>query len=122
MIGIAAWSPLVVTPPFKGPPKIAAYLEHMEYITDLVGVDHVGFGMDISEGMTKEHFLASRVTHPDLYACEYEERHPEGLENPRKLINITRGLVSKGYSDSDIEKIMGGNFFRICKQGWKKLI
>ncbi len=53
MIGIAAWSPLVLNPPIKDPPPIEAFLEHMDYISNLVGVDHIGIGIDISEGMSK---------------------------------------------------------------------
>ncbi len=39
--------------------------------------------------------------------------YPKDLESITKLPMVTRGLVHRGYSDSDIEKILGGNFLRV---------
>jgi membrane dipeptidase len=39
-----------------------------------------------------------------------------GIESPEEWPNITRGLVSRGYSDQDIEKILGGNALRVIKE------
>jgi len=41
---------------------------------------------------------------------------PAGLENVSKLPNITRELVRRGYSESRIKKILGGNFMRVFKE------
>ena len=38
------------------------------------------------------------------------------IESPEEWPNITRGLVSRGYSDEDIKKILGGNALRVIKQ------
>ena len=40
----------------------------------------------------------------------------EGIESPEEWRNITRGLVSRGYSDEEIEKIIGGNALGIIEQ------
>jgi len=34
------------------------------------------------------------------------------------LVNITRGLISRGYSDQEVEKVLGGNFLRVFKRVW----
>ena len=39
-----------------------------------------------------------------------------GIENPGEWPNIVRGLVSRGYSDQEIEKIVGGNALRLAKK------
>jgi membrane dipeptidase len=36
-----------------------------------------------------------------------------GIENPGEFPNITRGLVKRGYSEKDIQKIIGGSALRI---------
>jgi membrane dipeptidase len=41
---------------------------------------------------------------------------PEGLEHTGKLVNITAELFKRGYKDSDIKKILGGNFLRVFKK------
>lgn len=52
---------------------------------------------------------------------EYEEvPFVKGLENPTEASwNIIRWLVKKGYSEGDIEKVIGGNTLRVLKQNWK---
>ena len=40
----------------------------------------------------------------------------EGIESPEEWPNIVRGLVSRGYSDEDVAKIVGGNAMRITEQ------
>jgi membrane dipeptidase len=43
----------------------------------------------------------------------------QGLENPTEgSKNILRWLVKHGYSDEDIEKVMGGNAMRILREVW----
>lgn len=66
-------------------------LDHFDY---LVGADHVGIGSDY-DGMRQP---------------------PAGLEDVSKMPNITRGLVSRGYSEDEIVKILGGNFLRVFKE------
>jgi len=43
----------------------------------------------------------------------------EGIESPEEWPNITRGLVSRGYSDQEIEKIVGGNALKIMERTLK---
>ena len=38
------------------------------------------------------------------------------LDDPAKFIEITRGLVQRGYSDAAIEKILGDNFLRVFRE------
>jgi len=82
------------------PPFVAAenatlddMLNHIGHIVKLVGADHVGLGSDY-DGIGST---------------------PTGLEDVSKMINITRGLVARGYSDEDIIKILGGNYLRVMK-------
>ncbi len=67
--------------------------DHMEYIIKLAGIDHVGLGGDF-DGIT--------IT-------------PKVLTDVTKYPMITKELVRRGYSEKDIDKIMGGNFIRVYK-------
>jgi membrane dipeptidase len=69
-------------------------LNHIDHIVKLVGADHVGIGSDF-DGIGST---------------------PIGLEDVSKMVNITRGLVHRGYSDEDIIKILGGNYLRVFQQ------
>ncbi|MEJ2053215.1 MAG: dipeptidase [Calditrichaceae bacterium] len=75
-------------------PGVSAVVDHIEYVINLVGEDYVGLGSDYC-GMSIP---------------------PAGLENVSKLPNITRELVRRGYSESTIKKILGGNFMRVFRE------
>ena len=106
---------------------LEAYMEHFEYIVRLVGIDHVGFGPDTVYG---DHVGLHRVYAANLSIEEsrgggapdqrFEEvEYVEGLENPTEgSHNIVRWLVKHGYSDDDIEKVMGANALRVMSEAW----
>jgi len=68
-------------------------VEHIDHAVKTAGVDHVGLGSDF-DGATM----------------------PLGMEDASKLPKITDALIKKGYSDADIEKILGGNILRVMEQ------
>lgn len=47
-----------------------------------------------------------------------EGRFVEGFENVGGFRNLTCGLVSRGYSDDDILKVLGGNWLRVFGEAW----
>ncbi len=71
-------------------------LDHIDHIVNLVGPQHVGLGSDF-DGIGDT---------------------PDGLENATKLPHVTRGLVDRGYSEGDIQDILGGNFLRVFEEVW----
>lgn len=79
-------------------PTINDVLDQIDYAVKLVGVDHVGIGSD--------------------YSVMY--RGPKGLEDVSQYFNLTKGLLSRGYSEQDIKKILGGNLLRVWHQVTEK--
>lgn len=74
-------------------------LNHIDYVIDLVGINHVGIGSDY-DGLPQGVIPAKK------------------LEQSSKFTNLTKGLISRGYSDDQILKIVGGNFLRVFEQVW----
>jgi membrane dipeptidase len=68
-------------------------LDHVDYIAQRIGVDHVGIGTDFNHG--------SGI---------------EGFVDASDALNVTAGLLDRGYSKSDVAKIWGGNFLRVWQQ------
>jgi membrane dipeptidase len=96
------------------------YLDQIDYMIDLVGPDHVGVGLDISEGMTQEEFERRRATFltkfPELrFGGDFPLEHyfARGISSAAQFPNITTGLQRRGYSEEVIRKIIGGNFMRV---------
>jgi membrane dipeptidase len=68
-------------------------LDHIDHIVALVGVDHVGIGTDFNHG--------SGIP---------------GYIDASDSLNVTLGLLQRGYSESQIGKIWGGNFLRVWRE------
>jgi len=102
---------------------IESFMEHFEYIKDLVGIDHVAFGPDALYGdhvglhnMFIKNMSISENTAGDRF--EHVD-YVKGLENPTEAsINIIRWLIKHNYSDGDIGKVMGDNIIRVLKEVW----
>lgn len=73
--------------------SLADFMNHVDHAVRVAGIDHVGIGSDFDGG--------GGVI---------------GLNGANDLINITVQLIKRGYSDTDIEKIWGGNFLRVMEQ------
>ena len=80
-----------------GPGSIDAMINHIDYIVNRIGIDHVGIGTDFNHG--------SGIA---------------GYDDASEALNVTRGLMARGYSAEDIEKIWGGNFLRVFRQAADK--
>jgi membrane dipeptidase len=100
-------------------------LDHVDYIANLVGVDHVGIGLDqtdaterFAEPPARPELPDWRIRRPDMlgtYEEFYTVPYAKDIGDNSMVPNITRGLVARGYSDEDILKIMGGNWLRVFK-------
>lgn len=93
-------------------------LNHIDYMVKLIGVDHVAIGLDIVFGDHVEyHRKAAETTFKLNYiGQELNAPYMYGIESPEEWPNITRGLVSRGYSDDEIKKILGGNALRVIEE------
>lgn len=121
--------------------SIECLLEHMEYLMELLGADHVGAGPDtlwgdhagLYRGAPKGEVRQRLGTghHPRRRPSEMPEifdsgemvrdlDYVKGLESPSEFTNIARGLVRDGYSDQEIAKVMGLNGLRVIKACWPK--
>lgn len=76
------------------PVTISRLVDHIDHVVKLVGIDHVGIGSD---------FDGVQATLRDL-------------SDVAQLPNLTRELLRRGYSEKDIDKILGGNMLRVMEE------
>ena len=77
----------------EGEATINDVIAHLEHAIDVMGIDHVGLGTDFDgDGGVR------------------------GLANSSELINFTRKLLARRFSEQDIQKIWGGNFLRVMEE------
>jgi membrane dipeptidase len=102
--------------------NIESFMEHFEYVKDLVGIDHVGFGPDTLYGdhVVLHHVYSAHLSIKQAFTSTHEEvEYVEGLENPSEASwNTIRWLVKHGYSENEIEKVIGGNVLRVLRKIW----
>jgi membrane dipeptidase len=109
VIGVNA----VLVSPKKGESTLDRYIDHIEHVADLIGIDAVGIGFDFFEFIYRQwpesakRELATKFTTPHFI--------PD-LSNHSHARNLTRRLIERGFSDMEIEKILRGNWLRIIKE------
>lgn len=124
VIGISPKSGFLKSTGLRDGTTLDDYLDHIDYIADLVGVDFVGIGTDVGDERkyTLERMRSFNQRYPEVAIIDSTLRidlmHSEGLRSPETLYNITAGLVRRGYSEADIRKVIGGNFMRVFEQVW----
>jgi membrane dipeptidase len=88
------------------------YIDHIEHVADLIGIDCVGIGFDFFEFIycqwpeSRRKELAEKFTTPHFI--------PE-LRNHSHAPNLTRRFIERGFSDDQIEKILRDNWLRILE-------
>ncbi len=83
-------------------------------MANLVGVDHVALGPDYVDYVAE--YVAEMLRRlPGVYKTD-KIVFPEGLDDVTKLPKITEALLKKGYSESDVRKILGENLLRVFEQ------
>ena len=75
-----------------GPADIDRLIDHIDYVAERVGIDHVGLSTDFNHG-----------------------GGIAGFRNASEAQNVTAGLLARGYGEADIEKIWSGNFLRVLR-------
>jgi membrane dipeptidase len=81
-------------------PPLDLLIDHIEHIAKVAGIDHVGLGSDF-DGVTAL---------------------PEGVQDCSQLPNLTRRLLERGFSESDVRKILGENFLRVMEKSIDRVV
>ncbi len=109
-------------------PTMARFIEHVDYLVETAGIDHVALGIDYYTG---QHPVADAQAALKRYQWSVEcgrwdaavyppppHYFPEGMETPQTLHNLTAGLSARGYGDDDVKKILGANWLRVFREVW----
>lgn len=105
----------------KEPTTIENALDHFDHVAKLIGPEHLGVGSDIDlygyDAMPPELNKQLRAGYKGSYGFR-EKIDIEGLDHPKRMFDLTEGLIRRKYSDANIEGVLGGNFRRVLTQIW----
>ena len=103
---------------------IEDYVDAIEDLIEKVGIDHVGIGSDFCQDQPYsfwEYLFSQQGTLfkgiPTM-TIKDPHHHPDGIEDPSQMPNIAMHLSDRGYSQTDVSKITGGNWIRLFEKVW----
>lgn len=115
-------------------PSFDDFLESLEHVIDLVGIDHVGFGTDYAAEVgsypqwviryLSETYAPYRgpSINPGLEAAlggiDIHDEQLDGFAGSHHLPRLTESLLKRGYGRDDVKKVLGGNFMRVFEDTW----
>lgn len=99
--------------------KTESLVRAIDAAVEVVGPRHVGLGLDyvFDQEELNAYLNENRDTFPAGFG--YREFFPHLFASPAQLVEITDGLLDRGYSDDDVRVIMGGNFLRVASEVWR---
>jgi microsomal dipeptidase-like Zn-dependent dipeptidase len=80
-------------PKLNPPVDVSDFVDHIDYIKNLIGIDHVGISSDFDGG-----------------------GGIKGWQDASQTFNVTLELVKRGYSENEISKIWSGNLLRVLDE------
>jgi len=120
VVGIAALGYFIGTDP-GGETTIEHYVDHVEHAASVAGHDHVALSTDfppqgIRPWATRENWYEPRLK---SFKPSYEVRWPPWipeLDTPDRFRNVTDILARRGWSEGELEKLLGHNWLRLFRE------
>jgi membrane dipeptidase len=104
------------------PTTVEHMVDHIDHVAKLVGIEHVGIGSDADlegyDDMPEGERKLLLAHYKSSYAFR-EKLDTDGFDHPRKIYDLTDALVRRGYSDQNIQAVLGGNFRRLLDVVWR---
>lgn len=133
VVGVGAFPPILWDG--KTLPCIDRFIDAVEYYAELIGIDHVGIGLDSNaqpgaynrqncRNMMRM-MEGQKLELPNVYLAAFDAgkkevaMFTEGIVSLANLMNITDHLLKRGFSKEDTQKVMGLNFYRVFAQTWR---
>ncbi|MCZ2846100.1 MAG: membrane dipeptidase, partial [Candidatus Bathyarchaeota archaeon] len=131
IIGLSPWGPMTLKTGKTQRPTIDDFIDHIDHVVQLLGsTENIGVGTDMSLGTYPDHeydpwgepaykdvtgiynkYITSNIRSP--------MRMVEGFSNFAEVLNFIEKLKKRGYSDTDVRRILGGNYMRVFSKVWR---
>jgi membrane dipeptidase len=106
------------------PTTVEDVIDHFDHVRKLIGTEHLGVGSDMDldgyDDLPAEALKQLRASYKDTYSFR-DKIDIEGLDHPKRMFDLTEGLIRRKYSDAEIRGVLGGNFVRVLGEIWAGL-
>ena len=113
LVGVCQLRPFLT---FKKQNNLHAYFDHIDHAVQVAGIEHVCIGNDRDHRvieMTPEYEAELRAEEGSQVTSSELPYFIDELNGPGRMTVVWDGLVSRGYSENDVERIMGLNLYRL---------
>ena len=100
-----------------GNASVERIADHIDYIVQLTGIDHVGIGLDYIFDHSELTAVTKKMAKTFPKTAGYDV--PIDVVAPENFPQLTECLLNRSYTENDIQKILGRNLLRIAEQVWK---
>jgi membrane dipeptidase len=131
VIGVCSWGPLTMKPNTTARPTVDDLIDLLDYVAQLTGSsDHLGLSTDMSIGTYPQHEsdVWGNIDFPNITE-QYDrhvtsditspERNVEGFDDYAQIVDVAEQLLGRGFSDTDVHKILGENYLRVFEEVWE---
>jgi len=106
--------------------SVTTFVDHVDYVAKLVGVEHVAIGSDLDVVGNPNAVNGGGFdprTQPNFSRYQYHEDgdgaiNIRGLNHAKRVFDLAEGLIRRGYTDAQIAQILGGNAIRVLGAIW----
>jgi membrane dipeptidase len=103
------------------PTTIESYIDHIDHVARITGIEHVGIGTDSDlhgyDDLPAPVLERLKASFKSSYGFR-SNVDIEGMDHPKKVFDLVEGLIRRGYDDRQIRAVIGGNFARVLAQIW----
>lgn len=104
------------------PTTLENIIDHIDYVTRLAGIEHVGIGSDMDmhgyDDIPEPAYSALKAMYKSSYLFR-DKLDTDGFDHPKRIFDLTDGLIRRGYTDEHISMILGANFRRVLGEIWQ---
>lgn len=111
------------------PVTVEHVVDHFDHVAKLVGIEHVAVGSDMDVVGNPNPVNGATMSVPatpnfDRYRMHFDTNGERmltvsGLDHPKRMFDLTDGLIRRGYSDTNISAVLGRNAARVLSTIWK---
>jgi membrane dipeptidase len=116
VVGVCQLRPFLT---YEKSDNLHAYFDHIDHAVRVCGLEQVCIGSDRDHRvieMTPEYEAELRAEEGSQVVSSELPYFIDELNGPRRMEVVWDGLVGRGYSEDDVERIMGGNLFRLYEE------
>jgi membrane dipeptidase len=96
--------------------NVSRAVDHIAYVADLVGIDHIGLGTDFSDDYST--LIGNTLRTQSMLPPELIDARVKDAGRIEEMPNLTAEMLRRGFAEADVLKVLGENHLRVMREVW----